>query len=81
MRTVITFEDHDQDFLKWTIDEAGNILECEPFQYVIWEKFRVLNKRFRVGGLITIEKKNPAHPDEMEEITIKYPIEQIEKLK
>ena len=81
MKTKITFEDHGQDFLEWTVDKDGNLLACTPFQYAVWEKFRILNKRFRIGGLVRIEKKQPSQPGEMETITIKYPIIQIEKLK
>lgn len=32
----ITFEDNGQDFLTWTVDGKGNVVDCRPFQFYIW---------------------------------------------
>lgn len=72
--TVIHFEDEGQDFLKWTIDPKGKLIGCEPFQFSIWSKYLVTNKRFKVGGFVhTIGT-------DWKPLTIKYPIEKVEKV-
>ncbi len=71
--TKITFEDHGQDFLEWTIDKNGQILTCAPFQGSIWCRYMVTTKRFKVGGFVSIQKPDQA-------LTIKYAIEKVEKV-
>ncbi|GKT19760.1 hypothetical protein AVHY2522_23665 [Acidovorax sp. SUPP2522] len=34
--TVVAFEDHGQDFLRWELDANGTVIGCEPFQASIW---------------------------------------------
>lgn len=76
--TKITFEDHGQDFLTWTIDKRGIIIDCQPFQFSIWKKWIVINSDFKVGGFVEIKKG--FFGDKIETMTIKYPIQKIEKL-
>lgn len=71
MITIITFEDHGQDFLTWHIDEDGRIVDCKPFQFSVWSKWTVTNKGFEVGGFVQCKKAS-------ERLTIKYPIENIQ---
>lgn len=73
MITRITFKDEGQDFLVWDINEDGVIVECKPFQFSHWSKWNVMNKRFNIGSFVHLRKIN-------ETMTIKYPIEKIEKL-
>lgn len=67
--TVIKFQDFGQDFLEWTINEKGDIIDCTPFQYGVWSRYRVINKS---------ELKPDTHVKIMDAkqnvITIKYPI-------
>lgn len=36
MATKINFEDNGQDFLWWTINERGLVVDCGPFQASVW---------------------------------------------
>lgn len=65
---VLNFEDHGQDFLTWHVDQKGNIIKCEPFQFSIWSQWTLTTKEFKAGGKVTIQKAD-------ETLTIKYPIE------
>jgi hypothetical protein len=40
---TIELEDKGQDFTRWTCDETGEVVKCEPFQGWLWEGMRVLN--------------------------------------
>lgn len=40
-RTILHFEDHGQDFLEWTLDAAGVVVDCQPFQAWVWCGCRV----------------------------------------
>lgn len=71
MHTKITFEDQGQDFLTWTINDDGDIIACEPFQFSIWSKWTVSNHTFRIGGHVHLFQGE-------ELLTIKYPIANIE---
>ncbi len=71
-KTIIHFEDHGQDFLQWTIDETGKVVNCWPFQASIWCQYYVIDVALlKIGDLVPIIK-------DKEQITIKYPIEKIE---
>lgn len=79
MNTIVTFEDHGQDFLTWTIDPEGNIIDCQPFQFSIWSKFRVTNEgRFEVGGYVHCTDLNDVDNENGDCFTIKYRIENIQ---
>jgi hypothetical protein len=71
MKTIITFEDHGQDFLMWIIDENSKIIDCKPSQFSIWGGFTVMNDKLRVGDLVRIKKGK-------ERLTIKYPVANIQ---
>jgi len=34
---TIELEDKGQDFTRWTCDETGRVVKCEPFQGWVWE--------------------------------------------
>jgi hypothetical protein len=67
---TITFEDHGQDFLKWDIDEKGNVIDCRPFQAWIWcNKIVTNHTQLKVGGYV---KNKDIRTNEIGEI--RYPI-------
>ncbi|UVM52174.1 hypothetical protein LOY38_09110 [Pseudomonas sp. B21-015] len=50
-KTLIEFQDHQQDFLIWTVDEAGVVLKSWPYQTDIWRGLTVTNlATLRAGG-------------------------------
>ena len=71
-KIIVEFEDHGQDFLKWTISaETGIILDCEPFQGDIWIGQKVIpTGNLAIGGCLTISTDKGF-------IDIKYPIEKM----
>lgn len=73
MNTVLTFDDQGQDFLRWTLNERGIVVKCEPFQGPIWRGFRVLDFQNLTEGSMVFIKKN----DEIR--TIKYPLISVQK--
>lgn len=73
-KRIITFQDHGQDFLKWTITPTNRIEDCQPFQGSIWCNKYITNDELFVGGFVTILTTD--HPSGI--LTIKYPIESIE---
>lgn len=51
--TVIHFQDHGQDFLRWTLDQNGKVVCSQPFQTSIWRGCVVINpKGIRPGGKV-----------------------------
>jgi hypothetical protein len=55
---VITFEDQGQDFLTWTIDETGLVVDCKPFQGFVWCGCTVMNnKGVRAGANVWVYTK------------------------
>ncbi|MCP3017423.1 hypothetical protein [Cupriavidus basilensis] len=72
----IYFEDHGQDFLSWTVDDNGTVVDCEPFQLSIWGGARVLYPHLlRKGHLVDFVPKfgGPAK-------TLNYPVERVQIL-
>jgi hypothetical protein len=55
MRKLITFVDSGQDFLEWTIDEQGVVVDCRPYQAAIWLGTIVLNQKIEAGCVLEIE--------------------------
>lgn len=39
----IHFEDNGQDFLWWTLNKEGLVVDCGPFQKSIWEGCKVFD--------------------------------------
>lgn len=51
--TLIEFKDNGQDFLVWSVDEAGVVQRSEPFQTDIWRGLEVKNlKILKAGGVV-----------------------------
>jgi hypothetical protein len=72
--TRIEFEDHGQDFLRWTIDEDGKVMDSQPFQADLWNGTTLLDyPDLKVGMALAIITK---HDDVL---TLKYPIIKIER--
>lgn len=42
-KTLIEFTDNGQDFLYWTVDEAGKVIKSRPFQSDVWRGLQVKN--------------------------------------
>jgi hypothetical protein len=68
MKTV-TFEDHGQDFLRWELDSAGEVIGCGPFQGWLWIGAKVLNKTIRRGSRLRILARG-----EPSELILNYPV-------
>ena len=70
----IIFEDHGQDFLEFTVQNStGRIIDCKPFQFSIWSKYKVTNtKTLFKGGQVEL-----SHLIDGTTLTIKYTIEEI----
>lgn len=45
----IYFEDRGQDFLVWTLDKEGFVINSEPFQKSIWEGTQVILGSIKIG--------------------------------
>ncbi|KAL5901793.1 hypothetical protein ACKVV1_011496 [Pyricularia oryzae] len=43
MSITIEFEDLGQDFLVWTLNENGVVIECKPFQAWLWKGRQVVD--------------------------------------
>jgi len=72
---IVYFEDHGQDFLKWTVcSETGIIEDCQPFQGSVWVGKKVIaNGNMVIGGTLSIQYV----PSNLE---IKYPIMDIKEI-
>ena len=70
---VVHFEDHGQDFLRWTITD-GKVVDCEPFQAWLWNGTTILSDP-EVGECLRIKG-----PRSIGVIALKYPVERIDPL-
>lgn len=68
MSILLTFDDQGQDFLRWTLNERGVVIECAPFQNWVWRGARVLDFENLAEG----DTVNIAHNGKV--LTIKYPL-------
>lgn len=69
---TIQFEDHGQDFLKWTID-GSKVIDCQPFQFTVWGKCTVLTPESELIPGAYVLVRIPAG----KEMIVKYPIESV----
>jgi len=74
--TVLTFEDHGQDFLRWELDAKGTVIGCEPFQASIWCGNVVTDHGKLVVGE-TLRYKSPGDASSTD--SIRYPLVRIER--
>ncbi len=74
----IEFEDHGQDFLWWDLTDDGVVLDCGPFQGDVWCGNVVLQNpaSLKKGSLVTVASASVGRS-----ITIKYPLEAVQRLK
>jgi hypothetical protein len=71
----IYFEDHGQDFNRWTLDSDGVVVESFPFQNRLWRGCRVLwHAQLRVGDCLIYRTADGKHTH-----NIRYPIVRIER--
>jgi hypothetical protein len=69
----ITFEDHGQDFLTFTVTKTGKIVGVQPFQFSVWSQYKVNNMAdLYVDGRVSLTKVEGE--DRFSEMTLKYPI-------
>jgi hypothetical protein len=74
-QTVIHFEDRGQDFLTWTLDEKGWVVDCQPFQKSIWKGGLVKNfKELELGSTVEYITK-----DGYKCLKMNYPVARIDK--
>jgi len=71
---IIHFEDKGQDFLTWTLNEAGEVIDCQPHQKWIWNGAKVCDHHLVKEGdnIIFLDKFN-------EPRTMLYKVVKIEK--
>ena len=55
MKIIIHFEDNGQDFLSWTCDATGMIVDAAPFQAWLWKGAKVINQP-QIGKRVVIER-------------------------
>ena len=71
--TNLSFDDHGQDFLHWTLDEQGVVIDCKPLQGWVWNGARVLDfQNLAEGSLVTIVHNGDVR-------TIRYPLVGVKK--
>jgi len=51
---TIFFVDDGQDFLKWDINDKGEVVDCRPFQGFVWIGTKVHNKDIKPGDQLDI---------------------------
>ncbi|QRE00437.1 hypothetical protein [Burkholderia phage BCSR52] len=61
MQTTIQFEDRGQDFLSWTLDENGVVIECKPFQAWLWKGRQVVDHASLSSGDVVHFLDNDGH--------------------
>ena len=76
--TVLHFEDHGQDFLRWKLDAKGKVIGCEPFQGFVWKgKFVMGHQGLQAGAMVHYrtagESTSASH--------IRYPLARVERVK
>lgn len=72
--TVIHFEDHGQDFLRWTLDAKGMVIDSQPFQASIWAGLFVVERKLKAGMRISIVMLTGTR-------RVNYPLARVQKLK
>lgn len=75
---VIHFEDGGQAYLRWSLDEKGNVIKCKPSEEWLWCKGRVTNhENLKVGGEVKW-KHNELHSEKSAPVTMDYLIKKLE---
>lgn len=73
----IHFEDHGQDFLRWTVDQDGVVTESFPFQSRVWRGCRVLrHTELAIGDCVVYRTADGKRTH-----SIRYPIVKIDATK
>lgn len=72
--TIIHFEDHGQDFLRWIVNPEGEVVISEPFQQWIWRGNIVNLETLCEGKTLSYTSTRGG-----ERHNIRYPVEKIEK--
>lgn len=73
LKAIIEFEDHDQDFLRWYINEDEKVVDSKPFQAVFWNGTTV-NLATSEGEYLDV-----IYRYDTDERTIAYPIANIQR--
>lgn len=75
-KTLIEFQDHHQDFLVWTVDEAGIVTGSWPYHTDLWAGVKVVNlASLKVGGVVEFLRDGDTRDQ-----CIKYPVRSIQPL-
>lgn len=76
---IVEFEDHGQDFLKWWLDERGEVLHSDPYQSSVWNGTIVTLASLKkgagqpnIGGYL-----HYGHDENGAPLMIKYPIKSV----
>jgi len=78
--TMIVFADHGQDFLRWTVNEHGVVIDSQPFQASVWRGMEVPNVAdLKEGDIVELIVRDPGKPTLRS--NIKYPVERVERIR
>lgn len=76
--TVLHFEDHGQDFLRWELDAKGLVIGCEPFQGFVWKGKRVIgHEGLRPGDIVHYHSSGESTSGGC----IRYPLQDVVRMK
>lgn len=74
--TVLHFEDHGQDFLRWFLDSTGKVIMSSPFQTSVWKGVQVeAHTILEDGDIVYIKSKHIGRT------TLNYRVEKVERFK
>lgn len=75
--TVLHFEDHGQDFLRWELDAKGKVIGCEPFQGFVWKgKYVMGHEQLQAGATVHYRTKG----ESTSASNIRYPLARVERM-
>ncbi|MGB0212955.1 hypothetical protein [Algiphilus sp.] len=79
VRYLVRLQDHGQDFLEWSLDDRGNVVDCGPFQGWHWCRYRVINPldNLRSGHVLWLV---PRDEPMAEARTLNYPVAEVREV-
>ena len=72
---IVHLQDNGQDFLEWHLDDAGTVVDCQPFQGWLWCGSRVTNLAELAPGVQI--RFIPARPN-APEILLRHLVQRVE---
>ena len=65
--TVLEFEDHGQDFLRWYLDENRVVVACRPFQEAFWQGTQMTELNIGKAAVVKLIRNGKA-------MSLRYPV-------